>query len=58
MTKLKAIWAIIRSEHFIVITQKSQHSVTPKWGDRDYWKEARIAFARMDDKCVELTKNG
>lgn len=54
-TKLEAIKAILTSEHFLVITQKTSHSTTPAWGHKDWWAQAEKQFKQHKAKAKEMT---
>ena len=42
--KFEAIMKIVRSEHYIVISSRGISSCTPKFGHKQYWKDAKERF--------------
>lgn len=44
MNKFRVIFNILRTEYFVVITDKGFHASTPKFGHERYWKEATRMF--------------
>ncbi len=57
MTKLRAIWTLLRNEHFLVITPKGYHATTPKFGHSRFWREALECFNRMRDYADKQQSN-
>lgn len=52
MNKLQALWTLLTSEHYVLVTQKRRHSCTPKWGGKAFWKSARASFDVLDKQAI------